>query len=165
MKKFAMLAGAMALTAFVVVPAEAQVRRGAFENAAGGVTAGGQHDLRGPWGGRSVGEGGVVTDGNGNGVGGSRGCAEGAAGGQGCRRGSTSWDNDGNMYHESGAVFEGPLGADGATYGAMTRDEDGDWNGDRTTTVDVGDRTYTADTTFESGEGFDRDVQCSGSGC
>jgi hypothetical protein len=96
MKKFAILASTLALATFSAT-ADAQVRRGGFENAAGGVTAGGQHDVRGPWGGRAVGEGGVVTNGSGDGVGGSRDCAEDAAGGRGCRRGTTTWDDDGNV--------------------------------------------------------------------
>lgn len=166
MKKF-MLATAVAaftLCSFNAAYADG-VRRNAYENAAGGVTAGGQRAVRGPWGGSTVGEGGVVTNGDGAGIGGSRGCAEGAAGGYGCRRGVTARDEDGNLVHGDSGYAEGPLGNSASTVGGFTRDEDGDIAGARNSEVTVGNRTYSADTTYTSGDGFDRDVSCSGSGC
>ncbi len=158
---------AAALIAFVAFPtaADAQRVRGAYENAAGGVTAGGAHDVRGPWGGRAVGEGGVVTNGDGAGVGGSRGCATGAAGGRGCRAGATTRDEDGNVVHNSSGYAQGAFGNTASTSGGFTRDEDGDLNGERNSEFNVGDRTYSVDTTYDNDDGFDRDVQCSGSGC
>lgn len=160
MNKLALISSVLLLTLSGV--AQAQVRGNAWENAAGGVTAGGQHDVRGPWGGRSVGEGGVVTNGDGAGIGGSRGCAEGAAGGRGCRRGATVRGEDGQLAHYSEGYAQGPLGNTASSVGGFTRDDDGNVNGDRTTEVNIGDRTYTADTSYNSDDGFDRDVTCSG---
>jgi hypothetical protein len=165
MRKSALALSAIALFAFNATTANAQRVRGGFENAAGGVTAGGAHDARGPFGGRAVGEGGVVTDGNGNGASGSRGCARGGAGGAGCGQGTTSWDNDGNVNHQQSGYARGPLGNTANTNGSFSRDEDGDWNGQRNTEIDAGNRSYDIDTSFDSDNGWDRDVNCSGSGC
>jgi hypothetical protein len=164
MNKFELAAVVFAFCAFAS-EADAQRVRGGFENVAGGVTAGGAHNARGPWGGRTVGEGGVITDGNGNGVSGSRGCARGAAGGAGCGQGTTSWDNDGNIEHQQSGYARGPNGGYASTDGSFSRNEDGDWNGQRDTQVEIGDRTYDIDTSFNSDDGWDRDVDCSGSGC
>jgi len=159
-----MILSAAALVA-LTLPADAQVVRGARENAAGGVTAGGAHDVRGPFGGRSAGEGGAVTDGDGNGVAGSRGCGRTAAGGRGCGAGASSWDEDGNFNHEHSAYGQGAFGNTASTQGNLQRNDDGDWSGERNSEVNVGNRTYSVDTTYESGEGLDRDIHCSGSGC
>lgn len=164
MHQFGLTLGVLAFCALAGT-AEAQRVRGARENVAGGVTAGAARDVYGPYGGRTVGEGGVVTDGNGNGVSGSRGCARGAAGGAGCGQGTTSWDNDGNVNHQQSGYARGAWGNTASTNGNISRDEDGDWSGQRDTQVNVGDRSYDIDTSFESGDGFDRDVNCSGSGC
>lgn len=164
MRKQALVAAAILLATFTSV-AEAQRIRGARENIAGGITAGGAHDVSGPFGGRAVGEGGVVTNGDGNGVAGSRGCGRTGAGGRGCRAGATSWDEDGNFQHEGSAYAEGPFGGRANTQGSFSRDEDGDWSGQRNSEVEVSDRTYSAETTFDSDDGWDRDVTCSGSGC
>jgi hypothetical protein len=145
--------------------AHAQRVRGAYENAAGGVTAGGAQDVRGPFGGRAVGEGGVVTDGDGSGIAGSRGCARTGAGGRGCGARGTTWDEDGNVRHEQSGYAQGAFGNTASTQGSFERDEDGDWSGSRNSEVNVGDRTYSADTSFSSEDGWDRDVDCSGSGC
>jgi hypothetical protein len=153
------------LIALNATGADAQRVRGARENAAGGVTAGGAHDVRGPWGGRAVGEGGVVTDGDGNGVAGSRGCARTGAGGYGCGAGATTWDEDGNVRHESSGYAQGAFGNTASTEGSFERDEDGDWTGNRESEVNVGDRSYSVDTSFDSDDGWDRNVDCSGSGC
>lgn len=164
MKTFVLASAALiAVSALCAESASAQRVRAARENVAGGVTAGRAHDVSGPFGGRAVAEGGVVTNGDGAGVGGSRGCARGAAGGRGCSAGSTVWDRDGNISHERSAAFEGPFGATGSSTGGF--DADGDLTGNRSTELDVGDRTYSAETSFESGEGFDRNVTCSGSSC
>ena len=157
-----LLATAVALALPLLAPstAFAQFRNGGvYENAAGGVR---RDDIRPN--GRVVSEGGVVTDGNGNGVAGSRGCARGynAAG---CSAGSVAWDNDGNVSGERGGAFVGRNGNSASSYGSFERDEDGDINGNRSSDAYIGDRHYSAETTFESGEGFDRDVTCSGSGC
>lgn len=157
---------AAALTVLAPSMAYAQYRNGgAYENAAGGVTGGVRRDDRGPWGGRVVSEGGVVTDGDGNGLGGSRGCARGAYGGGGCSAGSVAWDEDGNASGERGGAFVGRNGNTASSYGSFDRDEDGDLTGQRESEVNVGNRTYSAETTFDSDDGFDRDVNCSGSGC
>jgi len=161
-----LLATAVALALPLLAPstAFAQFRNGgAYENAAGGVTGGVRRDDIRP-NGRVVSEGGVVTDGNGNGVAGSRGCARGynAAG---CSAGSVVWDNDGNVSGERGGAIVGRNGNSASSYGSFERDEDGDINGSRSSDAHIGDRHYSAETTFESGEGFDRDVTCSGSGC
>lgn len=153
------------IAASTMSAADAQVTRHARENAAGGVSVGATGDVRGPLGGRAVAERGVVTNGDGGGLAGRRGCANGAAGGQGCSSGATVWDRNGNVAHESGAVFEGPLGARGSTYGGFTRDADGNVSGSRNSTVDVGNRSYSAESTFESGEGLERSVTCTGSSC
>lgn len=145
--------------------AHAQIRGGAYNNAAGGVTAGQRGDAYGPWGSRAAGERGVVTNGDGDGVAGQRGCARGGGGGVGCSAGSVAWDEGGNVNGERGGAFVGRNGNYGSSYGSFERDENGDINGSRDSEVHVGDRTYSAETTFETGEGFDRDVICSGSGC
>lgn len=165
MKMHALALGAIALFAFTASTANAQRVRGGFENATGGVTAGGAHDVRGAFGGRAVGEGGVVTDGDGNGVSGSHGCGRTGAGGAGCGQGTTSWDNDGNVDHQQSGYARGRYGNTASTDGNFSRDEDGDWNGQRDTQVNVGNRSYDIDTSFDSDDGWDRDVNCSGSGC
>jgi hypothetical protein len=166
MMKPILLATAVALALPLLAPstAFAQFRNGgAYENAAGGVTGGVRRDDYRP-NGRVVSEGGVVTDGSGNGVAGSRGCARGynAAG---CGAGSVAWDNDGKVSGERGGAIVGRNGNSASSYGSFERDEDGDINGSRSSDAYIGDRHYSAETTFESGEGFDRDVTCSGSGC
>lgn len=160
------LAFAIGVAAFCVLasPAEAQRVRGGFENAAGGVTAGAAQDVRGPLGGRAVGERGVVTDGDGSGVSGSRGCARGAAGGRGCGQGTTSWTEDGEINHQQSGYATGPFGGRASSEGSFSRDDDGDWSGQRDSQVEIGDRTYSVDTTFDDGD-WDRDFDCSGSGC
>jgi hypothetical protein len=165
MSKHLLAAAAAALFALNITAAEAQRVRGARENAAGGVTAGGAHDVRGPLGGRAVGEGGVVTDGDGNGVAGSRGCARTGAGGYGCGAGATSWDEDGAVQHQQSGYVRGRWGGEASTEGSFSRDEDGDWSGQRNSEAEIGDRTYSVDTTFDSDDGWDRDVDCSGSAC
>ncbi|MBI1252237.1 MAG: hypothetical protein GC189_12290 [Alphaproteobacteria bacterium] len=165
MKTILFIAVSTIALAATIDGASARVVRGGYYNAAGGVTAGGAHDVRGAYGGRAVGEGGVVTNGDGGGVAGSRGCGRDAAGGAGCRSGATAWDRNGNVAHEGSAVFEGPLGGYGSASGGWTRDSDGDINGARSGEYTIGDRTYSAETSVESGEGVDRSVSCSGSGC
>jgi hypothetical protein len=163
MKKIALAAVTATLILSSIGPANADgIRRNAYENAAGGVTAGGQRAVSGPWGGHAASDGGVVTNGDGAGIGGSRGCAEGASGGWGCRRGVTARDEDGNIVHADSGYAEGPLGNTASTNGGWTRDEDGNINGDRNSEVTIGDRTYSAESTYDSDDGFDRDVNCSG---
>lgn len=166
-KKQILAASVLAVCMMSAGAAEAQVIRGARENVSGGVTAGGAHDVRGVWGGRAVGEGGVVTngDGDGAGIGGSRGCASNAIGASGCRRGTTTWDVDGSINHESDAVFEGAFGGYGSGSTSFTRDDDGDISSNRSGEYNFNDRTYSFESTYESGEGVDRSVSCSGSSC
>lgn len=162
MSKLVIAMSVIAFCAFTGAADAQRVRGNAFENAAGGIAAGQRRDVNGPLGGRAVSEGGVVTNGDGAGIGGSRGCATGAAGGAGCRAGVTVRDEDGNLAHASSGYAEGPLGGTASTYGGFTRDEDGDINGERNTEFNIGDRTYSAETTFDSDDGFDRDWDCSG---
>lgn len=154
----------LALTAIFIcaAAADAQIVRRAGENAAGGVTVAGAHDVRGPYRGRSAGEGGVVTNGDGAGAGGSRGCSRGAAGARGCRSGATVRDEDGDVRHQHDAYARGAYGGSASSHGTFERDGDGGASGSRNTDVHVGDRTYSAETTFDSEDGFDRDVSCSG---
>jgi hypothetical protein len=166
MMKPILLATAVALALPLLAPSTAcaQLRRGgSYENAAGGITGGVQRDdyRRN---GRVVSEGGVVTGGDGNGIAGSRGCARGYSV-AGCSAGSVAWDNDGNVSGERGGAVVGRNGNSASSYGSFDRDEDGDINGSCSSDAYIGDRHYSAETTFESGEGFDRDVTCSGSGC
>jgi hypothetical protein len=150
---------ATSLVLAVALPADAQIVRGWRENAAGGVNAVAAHDVYGPYGSRSVGQAGVVTNGDGAGVGGSRGCSRGVYGGEGCRAGATSRNEDGDFYHESGAAGVGAFGNSAGTYGSFER-EDGYGSGQRDSELNVGDRTYNATTTFNTDDGFDRDVTC-----
>lgn len=162
-----LLATAVALALPLLAPSTAFAQfhnGGAFENAADGVTGGYRRDDRGPRGGRVASEGGVVTDGDGSGVAGSRGCARGHEA-AGCSAGSVAWDEDGNVSGERSGAVAGRYGNSASSYGSFERDEDGDINGSRSSDAYVGDRHYSAETTYESGEGFDRDVTCSGSGC
>lgn len=161
MRKFGL---AIAVAAFFVLAgtAEAQRVRGGFTNPAGGVTAGEGHDVRGAFGGRAVGEHGVVTDGDGNGAAGGRGCARGAGGGYGCGQGTTTWNDDGEINHQQSGYATGPFGGRASTEGNVSRDDDGDWSGQRNSEFEVGDRTYSAETTFNSDDGFERDWDCSG---
>ena len=161
----ARIIAAAAAASLLAGAAFAQPGARARENAAGGVSAGAVRDAYGPYGGRVLAEGGVVTNGDGAGFGGSRGCARDAVGSTGCRASSTFWNEDGAFTHESGGVYNGAFGGAGAAYGTLTRDSDGDVYGARNGAFSIGDRTYTAETTFESGEGLSRDVNCSGSGC
>lgn len=167
MNKHALALSVVALFAFTASTADAQRVRGARENVVGGVNAGAARDVSGPYGGRTVGEGGVVTDGNGNGNGaaGSRGCARTGAGGRGCGSGTTSWDNDGNVNRQHSGYAEGAFGNTASTQGSFDRDENGDLSGQRESELNLANRTYSFDTTYESGSGWDRDVDCSGSGC
>ncbi len=160
MKSIALAASAaVALT--VLVPSVAQAQNHArvyYENTAA-------RGFTGPLGGRTRGEGGIVTDGDGNGAAGARGCTSGPNGGAGCSRGGVVFDDDGNVHGQRGGAYVGPNGNSAASYGSFDRDEDGDLKGQRNSEVHVGDRTYSAETTFNSDDGFDRDVHCSGSGC
>lgn len=165
MRKIVLALSAAALVAVSATAVDAQIVRGARENVAGGVTAGGAHDVRGPFGGRAVGEGGVVTNGDGAGVAASRGCGRTPAGGRGCGAGSTVRNEDGGVSHEHSAYGQGAFGNTASTQGSLERDDDGDWSGERNSEVNVGDRTYSVDTTFDSDDGWDRDVACSSSGC
>lgn len=165
MSKHAFAIVAAVVLSFSATAANAQRVRGAYENAAGGVTAGAAQDVRGPFGGRAVGEAGVVTDGDGSGVAGSRGCARSGAEGRGCGARATTWDEDGNVHHDQSGYAQGAWGNTASTQGSFDRDEDGDWTGNRESEVNVGDRTYTANSSFDSDDGWDRDVECSGSGC
>jgi hypothetical protein len=162
MSKLALTLTAAALFALGASVANADGVRRARDNAAGGITAGGAHDASGPFGGRTVGEGGVVTNGDGAGIGGSRGCASGGGGGWGCRAGVTTRDEDGNVYHSDSGYAQGAFGNTASTNGSFTRDEDGKLNGERNSEFNIVDRTYSAETTFDSDDGFDRDVTCSG---
>ncbi|WP_395647710.1 hypothetical protein [Terricaulis sp.] len=161
MKKFP-LAASVAVFCLLAGTAEAQRVRGGFENAAGGVTAGAAEDVRGPFGGRAVGERGLVTDGSGNGASGSRGCARGAAGGVGCGQGTTTWNNDGEIDHQQSGYASGPFGGRASSEGSLSRDDDGDWSGERNSEFEIGGRTYSAETTFDSDDGLERDWDCSG---
>lgn len=143
--------------------AHGQVVRAARENVAGGITAGGAHDVRGPYGGRSVGEGGVVTNGSGAGVSGQRGCRRGGYGARGCGAGATSWDRDGNVSHSQSGAARGAYGNTASTNGSWDRNSNGDVTGSRNSQAQIGNRTYDVNTTYQSGEGFDRNVTCSGS--
>jgi hypothetical protein len=165
MSKRILIMSAAMLVAFAATSAHAQRVRGARENIAGGVTAGGAHDVRGPYGGRTVGEGGAVTDGDGNGVAGSRGCGRTGAGGRGCGAGATTWDEDGNVYHEQSGYAQGAFGNTASMQGSFERDDDGDLSGQRESEVNLANRSYAIDTTYDSDTGWDRDVDCSGSGC
>jgi hypothetical protein len=165
MNKTILITCAAMLVAFTATSAQAQRVRAARENIAGGVTTGGAHDVRGAYGGRAVGEGGAVTDGNGNGIAGSRGCARTGAGGRGCGQGTTSWDNDGNVNHQQSGYAQGAFGNTASTQGSWERDDDGDINGQRESEINVGNRSYDIDTSYDSDNGWDRDVDCSGSGC
>lgn len=165
MNKKILITCAAMLVAFTATSAQAQRVRAARENIAGGVTAGGAHDVRGPYGGRAVGEGGAVSDGDGNGVAGSRGCARTAAGGRGCGAGATSRDENGNVYHEQSGYARGAFGNTASTQGSFERDDDGDLSGQRESEVNLANRSYSIDTTYGSNSGWDRDVDCSGSGC
>lgn len=145
--------------------AHAERVRAARENIAGGVTAGAAENVTGPRGGRVAREGGVVTNGEGGGVAGARGCGRDWAGAEGCRAGATAWDRNGNVAHESSSVVRGPGGGYGSASGSFTRDADGDLNGSRQGEYHVGDRSYSAQTTVQSGQGVSRSVECEGSGC
>lgn len=149
-----------ALIVSVALPGHAQAVRGWRENATGGVTAGAAHDTFGRYG-RSVGESGIVTNGDGAAIGGSRGCGRTYAGGEGCRAGGFARGEDGSLAHESGGAVHGAFGGAGSTYGSFTRDADGYASGQRDSELNIGDRTYSASTTFNSNDGVDRTVTCS----
>lgn len=157
MRLLSIIAAALILS--VAPSADAQVVRGWRENAAGGVTAGAAHDTFGP-NGRTVGESGVVSNGDGAGVGGSRGCGRTYAGGEACRAGAFARGEDGELVHESGAVAQGAFGGTASTYGNFARDADGYLSGQRDSDFSIGDRDYSASTTFNSDDGFDHTVTC-----
>ena len=165
MVKHALALSAVALLAFTATSADAQRVRAARENVAGGVTAGTAHDIRGPYGGRTVGEAGVVTNDNGVGASGSRGCARTGANGRGCGAGATTWDGDGNVRHEQSGYAQGAFGNTASTQGSFERDDNGDLSGQRESEVNLANRSYSIDTNYDSSNGWNRDVDCSGSGC
>lgn len=86
-------------------------------------------------------------------------------GGRGCGQGTTSWDNDGNVNHQQSGYAQGAFGNTASTQGSWERDDDGDINGQRESEINVGNRSYDIDTSYDSDNGWDRDVDCSGSGC
>lgn len=164
MKTFALVGAVLALSAASIDVAEAR-GGGRFlrENAAGGVTAGAWHNRVGPNGGAAVGGRGIVTDGAGNGVLGSAGCAEGAAG-AGCRAGKTTFDAEGNVTHRSGAAFEGANGGTATTEGGFTRNADGTYAGGReTNATGPAGNSYAASTSWSSESGRSRTVTCTDS--
>ncbi|MBL8551775.1 MAG: hypothetical protein JNJ73_17435 [Hyphomonadaceae bacterium] len=168
MNRLSLAAASIALVAFLScspVAAQSVTRGGAYTNGAGGVTAGARRDAVGPFGGRTAGEGGVVTNGVGGGAAGSRGCGRDAAGARGCRSGATAWDRNGNVAHEGDAVFAGPFGGAGSASGSFTRDSSGEINGNRSGEYTIGDRTYRAETSVQTGQGIDRTITCSGAAC
>jgi hypothetical protein len=159
---FALATLAMVLaSAFAVENASAEGRlHGWRSNAAGGVTAGGVHNVTGPLGGQRAGARGIITDGQGNGAAGGVNCARGAAG-QACRAGATTWNADGSVNHQSGATVQGANGGSATTQGGFTRNADGAVSGGRNTTATGAQgNTYSGETTYNSADGVSHTATC-----
>ena len=161
MKTLAIMGAVLALSTVTMSVAEARgAGRFAHGNGAGGVTAGAWHDRVGPNGGAAVGGRGVVTDGEGNGVAVSGGCAEGAQG-RGCRAGKTTFDAEGNLTHRSGFAAEGADGGTVTSEGGFARSGDGTYSGSRdTSATGAAGNSYSASSTWDSANGKSRTVTC-----
>lgn len=159
MKRFAFaVAGLMAVGAFTIQAADAQVRRGAARGERGAI-AGQVHDRTGPNGGKIVGGRGVATDGQGNGIAGSANCAR-SANAAACRAGVTTRTADGTVNHRSGFASEGPNGGQVNSSGGFTKSADGAVDQSRSTTATGQNGSVTVDGSYTSESGRSRTITC-----
>lgn len=158
MKRFAFaMTSLLAMGAFAIDAADAQVRRGGVRGD-NGAAAGQVHDREGPNGGRVVGGRGIVTDGQGNAATRSANCARGQTA-QGCRAGATTRSADGSMSHQSGLHASGANGALDSS-GGFTRSADGTIDQGRSTTATGQNGAVTVDGAYTSDAGRSRTVTC-----
>ena len=161
MKRFAFAAaGLLAMGAFTIQAADAQVRRGAVRGAEGGAAVGQAHDRVGPRGGEVAGARGAVVSPNGAAAAGSVNCARGQNA-AGCRAGATTRTADGEINHQSGVHAEGVNGRELTSTGGLTKSADGTVDQGRTTTASGANGSVTVDGAYTSGSGRSRTVTCS----
>jgi hypothetical protein len=159
MKRFAFaMTSMLAMGAFAIDAADAQVRRGGVRGD-NGAAAGQVHDREGPNGGRVVGGRGIVTDGQGNAAATSANCVSGQSV-AGCRAGATTRSADGSMSHQSGLQASGANGGTLDSSGGFTRSADGTIDQGRTTTASGQSGTVTVDGAYTSDAGRSRTVTC-----
>jgi hypothetical protein len=144
MKRFAFaMTSMLAMGAFAIDAADAQVRRGGVRGD-NGAAAGQVHDREGPNGGRVVGGRGIVTDGQGNAAATS----------------ANTRSADGSMSHQSGLQASGANGGTLDSSGGFTRSADGTIDQGRTTTASGQSGTVTVDGAYTSDAGRSRTVTC-----
>lgn len=161
MNRFTVAAASIiAMGAFAIQTADAQVARGGGRGPNGGAAAGQVHDRTGPNGGKIVGGRGVATDGQGNAVVGSANCAKGASAAA-CRAGSTTRTADGTVNHNSGFTSNGPNGGAVTSSGGLTKSADGTIDQSRSTTATGQNGTVAVDQSYNSSTGSSRTVTCS----
>lgn len=159
MKRFAfVMTSLVAMSAFAIDAADAQVRRGDIRGG-NGSAAGQVHDREGPNGGRIVGGRGAVTDEQGNAAAGSVNCARGQNA-AGCRAGATKRNADGSVSHQSGMKAKGENGGMLNSSGGFTRSADGTVDQSRTTTASNQNGTVTIDGAYSTETGRTRTVTC-----
>lgn len=159
MKRFAfVMTSLVAMSAFAIDAADAQVRRGDIRGS-NGSAAGQVHDREGPNGGRIAGARGVVTDEQGNAAAGSVNCARGQNA-AGCRAGATTRKADGSVSHQSGMMAESNNGGMLNSTGGFTRAADGTIDQGRTTTASNPNGTVTVDGAYSTEAGRTRTVTC-----
>lgn len=160
MKRFSsVVAGLIAIGAFAIQAAEAQVARGGGRGPNGGAAAGQIHDRTGPNGTTIVGGRGVATDGQGNSVAKSANCAKGSSA-TACRAGSTTRTADGSVNHNSGFTSTGPNGGAVSSTGGLTKSADGTIDQSRSTSATGQNGSVTIDQSYNSGTGRSRTVTC-----
>lgn len=161
MKRFAFaMTSMLAMGAFAIDAADAQVRRGGVRGD-NGAAAGQVHDREGPNGGRVVGGRGIVTDGQGNVAAGSANCAR-SQSAQGCRAGVTTRSADGSVSHQSGLQASGANGSIDSS-GGFTRSADGTIDQGRSTTATGQNGSVSVDGSYTSDTGRSRTVTCTDS--
>lgn len=152
-------AAAVSLIAFTGVAEAGGRGHATWQNKAGGTTTvnGGAH--QGPNGGR-VARGRVTkTDGQGNATTASGGAFKGPNGATGVRRGSTTVDANGNATHQGSFAAQGANGSV-QSQGGTTRNADGTYSGGRTTTATGVNGSRTKDSSWDSTNGYSREVTC-----
>lgn len=161
MKRFAFAtAGLVAMAAFTLQAADAQVRRGSVRGQDGGAAVGQVHDRTGPNGREIAGARGAVVGSNGAAAAGSVNCARGPNAAA-CRAGATTRTADGTVNHQSGLHAEGVNGRELTSTGGLTKSADGTVDQGRTTTASGANGSVTVDGAYSTDTGRSRTVTCS----
>jgi hypothetical protein len=152
-------AATLSLFAFANV-AEAGARGGAaWQNKDGGTTAVRGAARQGPYGGTAARGRVTKTDGEGNAATASGGAFKGPNGASGARGGSTTVDANGNATRRGGFAAQGARGSV-QSEGGTTRNADGTYSGGRSTTATGVNGSVTSKGSWNSTDGYSRDVTC-----